>query len=132
VRGRIRSDYRGGAPEPVLTSLSRKLRREATDSENKLWHHLRGGRMLGAKFRRQHEFGRYILDFFCAEAEFAIEIDGSQHLTANAAKRDSARDAFLHAREVDVLRYTDREVLLETNVVLEAISRELGARLPSP
>ncbi|TMF00301.1 MAG: DUF559 domain-containing protein [Chloroflexi bacterium] len=57
-----------------------ELRREATDAEGRLWKLLRGRQLAGHKFRRQHEFGGFVLDFYCADARLAIEVDGG-HLT---------------------------------------------------
>jgi len=57
----------------------RQLRRSSTDAEAFLWYHLRSRRLAGFKFRRQHPYGPFILDFFCAERNLAIELDGGQH-----------------------------------------------------
>ena len=78
---------------------------------------------MGAKFRRQHTWGPFTLDFFCPEASLAIELDGGQHFEGAHRERDRARDAALAASGVRVLRFTDLEVLLEPEVVGEAIWR---------
>src|SRR3546814_4480211 len=57
----------------------RKLRRNPTDTERELWQSLRGKQLDGAKFRRQHPFGDYILDFACIERKLVVELDGGQH-----------------------------------------------------
>ena len=112
-----------------MLSFSRGLRRHSTDAERLLWHSLRGSQ-LGAKFRRQHEFGPYILDFFCVERGLAVELDGSQHSEVDAESRDEARTNFLQSRGLRVLRFTDREVLLELPGVLEVIRQAIER--PSP
>jgi very-short-patch-repair endonuclease len=56
--------------------MSRRLRRNATDAEKLIWSTLRGRRLGGAKFRRQHPVGPYIVDFFCFEHALVIELDG--------------------------------------------------------
>ena len=107
------------------------LRREQTDAERKLWWMLRDRRIAGAKFRRQHEFGPFVLDFFCAEKRLAIEADGGQHFLRDGLERDGARDHYLAARGLRVLRFSNREILLTPNSVETEIERRLG-EAPSP
>jgi very-short-patch-repair endonuclease len=63
----------------IAKKLQRKQRNSMTDAEQALWQVLRGRQMMEHKFRRQHPFGDYILDFVCLENQLVIEIDGSQH-----------------------------------------------------
>jgi adenine-specific DNA-methyltransferase len=109
-----------------MIDRSRRFRKNATDAENALWKLLRARRLSGAKFRRQHPFGRYILDFYSVEARLAIEVDGGQHLSPDGVERDAARTRFLRARRIRVLRFTDREVLLEPDGVIASIERVLA------
>ena len=104
----------------------RKLRQESTDAERMLWRLLRGRQMAGYKFRRQHEFGGFILDFYCASARLAVEVDGGQHFADDGIARDEQRTRFLEANGVRVLRFTNLEVLREIDGVLAVISRALG------
>ncbi|MEK7751746.1 MAG: endonuclease domain-containing protein, partial [Acidobacteriota bacterium] len=67
----------------------RRLRREATDAESLLWRLLRGRQLAGEKFRRQHQVGPYILDYYCPSQKIAIEADGGQHLTVEGLARDA-------------------------------------------
>ncbi len=113
-----------------MLGVARELRQHSTDTERVLWRSLRGSR-LGVKFRRQHEFGPYILDFYCVEARLSFEVDGSQHAEPLALKRDEARARFLESRGLSALRFTGREVFLELPGVLEVISQAL-VRQPSP
>src|SRR5450759_2413661 len=112
-------------PESVKT-FARKLRQEQPDAESLMWALLRDRRLGGAKFRRQHPFQPYVLDFFCHEANLAIELDGGQHAEAQA--HDEKRSAFLKSKGIDVLRFWNNEVLAETEAVLEKIWWELNAR----
>jgi methionine--tRNA ligase beta chain len=112
-------------PESVKT-FARKLRQEQPDAESLMWALLRDRRLGGAKFRRQHPFQPYVLDFFCHEANLAIELDGGQHAEAQA--HDEKRSAFLKSKGIDVLRFWNNEVLAETEAVLEKIWWELDAR----
>lgn len=101
-------------------AFRRSLRRESTDAEQALWSRLRRHRM-GPKFRRQHTVGPYTLDFFCPAARLAVELDGGQHYEPEQRTRDLARDGWLAGRGIRVLRYSDRDVLLEPDAVEEAI-----------
>ena len=80
---------------------ARRLRQDATDAERKLWFVLSRRQVEGAKFRRQHPFGPYILDFYCEKTRLAVEVDGGQH----TAERDQVRTAYLNGQGVSVLRF---------------------------
>ena len=82
---------------------ARRLRRKLSPPELRLWLRLRE-RPAELKFRNQHPFGPYILDFYCVEAELAVEIDGYTHESAEAAAHDARRDAYLRAHGVETLR----------------------------
>ena len=105
------------------TALSRRLRRTPTDAEALLWRRLRSSQAGGYKFRRQHAIGRYVLDFFCHDAGVAIEVDGSQHAEDN--HRDEIRTRYLQTLGIRVIRFTNLEVLTETDAVLDAIFEAL-------
>jgi very-short-patch-repair endonuclease len=105
------------------------MRREMTDAEAHLWYHLRRHGLGDYKFRRQHPLDSYILDFYCPAARLVIEIDGGQHFVEDQQKRDEERTQSLTEKGMRVLRFSNREVLLETNSVLDVI---LGALNPSP
>ena len=99
-----------------MTGRARELRAGMTEAEACLWNVLRREH-LGVQFRRQFVFdGRYILDFFCRPLRLAIEVDGSHHVE-NAG--DLARDAYLAARGVEVLRFWNNAVLTEMTGVLQ-------------
>jgi very-short-patch-repair endonuclease len=108
-------------------SRARALRRSATEGEALLWRRLRANQ-LGVKFRRQHPIGVYVLDFFCHSASLAIEVDGGQHFSNEAAAHDSRRSQFLSEYGIRVLRFTNAEVLSRTDSVLEAILRAVQRR----
>ena len=123
--------YRDNRQTVLRPDRCRRLRRDATDAERRLWQLLRGRRFCGFKFRRQHEFGPYILDFFCADQGLVIEADGGQHFLAEGIEQDQARDAYLAARGLRVLRFTNREIFLSPMSVEAEIERQLIAA-PSP
>ena len=79
-----------------LTALAREKRRKPTRSEMILWEALRR-RQLGARFRRQHPLGPYVVDFYCVAHKLVVEVDGAVHDSAEAAERDAARQAWLEA-----------------------------------
>jgi very-short-patch-repair endonuclease len=72
--------------------------------EARLWTALRGCRLEGLKFRRQHPFGPYVLDFYCPAARLAVEIDGWGHNTGGRPQKDERRDAWLVEQGVRTLR----------------------------
>src|SRR5262245_3808309 len=86
----------------AATESARRLRRDATEGEPKLWTLLRGRRLYGLKFRRQASIGPYIVDFVCQSKRLIVEADGSQH-TENA--RDAIRDEWLADRGYVVVRF---------------------------
>jgi len=104
----------------VLIPFARKLRRDMTKAERKLWSLLRNNR-LGSKFRRQVPYGPYILDFYCVKAHLVVELDGSQHYTAEGRKKDAMRDAYLARDGLEVLRFLNDEVLSNEEGVEQVI-----------
>ena len=91
-----------------LKQIARELRRNQTDDEKALWQALRGRHFAGFKFRRQHTVGDYILDFYCADARLAVELDGSQHGHLEGMQRDVEREKFLVEQGIVTLRFWNR------------------------
>ena len=89
-----------------------------TDAENRLWQRLRGRQIAGFKFRRQHPFLDFVLDFVCLEMRLIVEVDGGQH---QDSKRDGVRDQRLHESGFTVLRFWNNQVLQEIDAVVDAI-----------
>ena len=111
--------------------LQRMLRRNMTDAERKLWSVLRGRQFDGYKFRRQHPYDSYILDFVCLERKLVIEVDGGQH--ADAEPADSNRTAYLEKAEFRVLRFWNHEALNHIEAVTARIWQMLHENTaPSP
>ena len=92
--GRGSEQYRGGFDFSGLKAEARELRAKQTDAESLLWELLRDRKLAGAKFRRQHQFGEYITDFFCNDAKLVVECDGAPHATPERRKIDQKRDAY--------------------------------------
>ena len=101
---------------------------EQTDAERHLWQRLRRG-ALGARFRRQHPLAGYIVDFCCLSHRIVVELDGAQHAEPEAALRDSRRDAVLARLGFHVVRFSNDQVLRETDGIVDAIASLLSARV---
>jgi very-short-patch-repair endonuclease len=80
---------------------ARRFRREMTDSEKLLWSRLRGNRLFGLHFRRQHVVHGFIVDFYCHKAKLVVEIDGSVH--ESQLESDQLRDSILIADGLSIL-----------------------------
>ncbi|GGX11775.1 endonuclease domain-containing protein [Undibacterium macrobrachii] len=102
-----------------LKQYAREMRKNMPDAEQLLWYLLRNRRLAGAKFRRQHLVGRYILDFYCVEKKLAIELDGGQH--SEQQTYDRQRGIYLKQQGIEVLRFWNNQMLSETESVLEVI-----------
>jgi len=89
----------------------------------------RGSRFRGLKFRRQHPVGPYILDFYCAAARLAVEVDGMSHATDEQAAHDRRRTAWLAGQGVKVIRLRAEDVRTELGGVLDFIGEAVRARL---
>lgn len=105
---------------------ARQLRNNMTESERRLWFHLRAHRFAGQTFRRQQPIRPYIVDFVHFGAKLVIEADGGQHLDSNA---DAARDAWFLRHGFRVLRFWNHDILQDTQTVLEAIRAALEEAL---
>ncbi|MBN2537878.1 endonuclease domain-containing protein [candidate division WOR-3 bacterium] len=110
-----------------MTNRARRLRRESTDAERLLWRHLRNRKLAGARFRRQHPVGPYVVDFCSPGARLIIEVDGGQH--AERTEYDSRRERHLAGHGFRVLRFWNNEVLQQTEAVLVAIASALSPHL---
>ncbi len=106
----------------------RAMRTDPTNAEDKLWRRLRNRQLAGAKFRRQHPVGQYIVDFYCHEANLAIELDGSGHEDADQADYDRNRSAELESAGITVIRFWNYEVWDDLEGVLTTIR---GALTPA-
>ncbi|MGE0082996.1 MAG: endonuclease domain-containing protein [Desulfococcaceae bacterium] len=107
-----------------LVKKAKELRKNSTDAEKILWHHLRA-KQLGAKFRRQEPIGKYIVDFVCYSKRLVLEIDGGQHALAENSIEDKKRDFFLNSQGFKVLRFWNNDVLKNTEGVIKKILDEI-------
>lgn len=109
-------------------SRARVQRRRLTPPEARLWVALRRRAMDGAKFRRQHPVGVYVLDFYCDEAKLCVEIDGLMHSEPEQAQKDRARDAWLAREGIRVVRIAAEDVRVSLGDVVDWIGRVVSER----
>jgi FeS assembly protein SufD len=107
---------------------ARKLRRNQTDAEKKIWNLLRNRQLAGYKFYRQFRIGNYYVDFVCRDINLVIEIDGGQH---DECKKDIERTKYLESEGYKVIRYWNNEVLGNIEGVLQDIENILKALTPT-
>ncbi len=106
---------------------ARALRKNMTKQENKMWYDFLN--KYKPRFQRQKTIGDYIVDFFCAKAFLALEIDGEQHYKKDGFEYDKIRTAHLNNMGVTVMRVTNREVDNYFDIVCEQIDRVVKSQL---
>jgi len=112
-----------------LKDNARELRKNLTDSERALWSRLRSKQLLDVQFYRQKPIGEHIVDFYAPRAKLVVEVDGSQHMEAAHVLQDRIRDEYLASLGLKVLRFNSREILKESDAVVEVICRTITGRL---
>jgi very-short-patch-repair endonuclease len=111
--------------DPQRIKFARSLRRQQTPAERVLWNTLRSVQAGGARFRRQHPIGDYIVDFVNLERKLIIEIDGGQHNFEMVKEQDALRTQWLENEGYRVLRFWNNEVLRNTEGVFMVIQQAL-------
>jgi very-short-patch-repair endonuclease len=125
-----RTHYRGGFAFSGLIETARELRRKQTPAEAMLWELLRDRRFMGLKFRRQHQLGDYVVDFYCHELRLVLELDGGIH--ASKRDKDHKRDAWLKARGYKVLRFPNEQHWDDPDTVLRTLADVVKSTEPNP
>lgn len=115
------SSYRGNFKYSGLIQKARELRQKQTKAEEIFWQLVRNRKFNNLKFRRQHQIGNYIADFYCDEFRLVIEFDGEIHNSPEQQKHDSKRDKFLTSSGFKVLRFKNQEILNSPESVFEEI-----------
>ena len=105
-----------------LTPMARKLRKDPTEAEKRLWSRLRNAQ-LGVKFTRQYPIGNAIVDFACRSLKLVVEIDGGQHADSTT---DADRTRMIEAHGYHVVRFWNNDVLANTDGVLTALMAEIN------
>ena len=116
--------YKDASPDRygLLKAFARENRKNATFAESVLWEHLRGN-IQGVKFLRQHVIGDYIVDFISRSGGLIIEVDGGYHAERQQQEDDQYRESVLEQMGYHVLRFTNEEVLYETEDVIKRINK---------
>ena len=112
----------------TIQERAKRLRREQTPMERKLWERLRGKQLYGLKFRRQHPIDRFIVDFYCPAHKLVIEIDGRSH--DEQLSHDEKRTVWLEKLGYKVIRFTNDQIGRHCDAVLGEIGRVCGVEPP--
>ncbi len=112
-----------GAPMEIF-QIAERLRRDMTATEKIIWDRVCKNQ-LGVRIRRQHPVWKFIADFYCHEVRLVIEIDGGIHLRSENKEYDISRDIILKDFKIEILRFTNDEVIDETDLVIEKIKRTI-------
>lgn len=113
-----------------LKELAKSLRGKLTEAERRLWTRIRL-KHLDFVFYRQKPIGDYIVDFYCPKAKLVVEVDGGWHFTENTASNDKVREEYMRSLGLTVLRFSNSEVLKNTDSVTEEIYEYLGKSVPT-
>ena len=116
---------------PNLFHYARLNRQVQTEAEIILWKCLRNRRLKGFKFRRQHPIADFIADFFCLESNLVIEVDGDYHNERDQKEYDDGRTYELQELNVKVIRFTNREIIENRDLVITEILKHLKRRHPN-
>ena len=125
----MRSRFTG---TPSTTERARRLRRDVTAQEKKLWRFLQAGQIGGVSFRRQHPVGDYVLDFYAPSLRLAVECDGGQHGMPENVPRDEVRTDWLKREGILVRRYWKGDMDANIVGVVEDITGAVARRKRPP
>ena len=114
---------------PILFEFAKKLRNNPTETESLLWNFLSESEFSDIRFKRQHPVLYFIADFYCHKAKLIIEIDGGYHQVPEQYQYDVNRDAELEKLGLKTIRFTNEQVLFETEKVLQKIRTEVSNRI---
>ena len=115
----MESNMHGGAQKPLF-QMAREHRNNSTPAEEVLWNYLKT-KPLGIKFRRQHPYSVYILDFYCHSLNLVIEVDGTIHQLEEVKKNDIERQKILERDGLKVTRFSNDEILFSFEKTRETI-----------
>ena len=104
----------------LLKNFARENRKNATLAEQILWEQLRNN-AIGVKFLRQHIIGDYIVDFVSREKGIVVEVDGGYHSEPRQKANDILREQYLEQMSFHIIRFTNEEVINETEYVITQI-----------
>jgi very-short-patch-repair endonuclease len=110
--------------KPLIFERAKELRQNPTEAENILWQLLRSNKMLGLRFKHQHPISIFIADFYCHKLKLVIEVDGEIHQTEKNKEYDENRTAELESYGITVIRFTNKEILENPDLVGRIIETE--------
>jgi very-short-patch-repair endonuclease len=113
----------------IIFSNAKKLRENPTQAEELMWLSLRNNQLEGYKFRRQYPSLNYIVDFYCHQLKLVVEIDGEYHKTVEQKKLDKKRTVNIQFQGLDVIRFTNEEVLNDIDSILRTIKEFIQLKL---
>ena len=105
------------------------MRIDLTSAEATLWRILKGEKLNGVQFRKQHSIENFIVDFYCPSAKLIIELDGQGHFTSEGKSYDSIRDARLQELGFIILRFENKELFKNPEGVIHIITQHLSFKL---
>ena len=112
-----------------LKENRKALRIDLTSAEATLWRILKGEKLNGVQFRKQHSIENFIVDFYCPSAKLIIELDGQGHFTSEGKSYDSIRDARLQELGFIILRFENKELFKNPEGVIHIITQHLSFKL---
>jgi len=110
--------------DKYLKDYRKKLRNNLTPAEAKLWTLLKCKQLEGRKFRRQHSIDNFIVDFYCPKEKLVIELDGEVHFNPVSEEKDAQRDSILKNYGITVLRFENKMIFEQQDMVLNAIKEK--------
>jgi very-short-patch-repair endonuclease len=116
--------------EPKRLDQARRLRRNQTPAEIRLWSGLRGRRLQEYKFVRQHPVGPFTVDFLCRKSALVIEVDGATHSEDHDIEYDARRTAYLKSHGYRILRIQNDDIYHRFDDVMDMILLTLADKLP--
>ena len=118
--------------KPHIFEKAKALRDNITLAEKLLWEKLSGKKVLGLRFRSQHPIDIFIADFYCHPIKLVVEIDGGIHQNEKQNEYDMGREAELKKLGIDVIRFTNEEVINNIDGVIKAIKENCTRKLNPP
>lgn len=108
-----------------IMKCASQMRKNPTPAEKALWEKLRKRQIEGQKFRRQHPVNCFIVDFYCREANLAIEVDGNVHDEPQQNERDIEREEILKNLGLRIIRFTNKEIFNDIEDVIKRIKESI-------
>ncbi len=107
--------------DKFLKGYRKDLRNNQTSAETRLWIMIKNKQLEGRKFRRQHSIDNFIVDFYCPSEKLVIELDGQAHYNPVSENKDFERDFVLKKYDISVLRFENKMIFKQPEIVINAI-----------